>query len=91
MTFAFLVAAIIVFGGARIYFAFRSISGPVDLLAQSMSGVIAIRAALQQPAPVKHLMLAVTSRGIDVSALGAQDRRPMFLAENPQVPPLVYR
>ncbi len=34
-----------------------SISGPVDLLAQSMGGVIAIRAALQKPDLVKHLVL----------------------------------
>jgi poly(3-hydroxyoctanoate) depolymerase len=64
-----------------------SISRPVDLLAQSMGGVIAIRAALQRPDLVKHLVLAATSGGLDVSALGAQDWRPMFLAANPSLPP----
>jgi pimeloyl-ACP methyl ester carboxylesterase len=63
-----------------------SISGPVDLLAQSMGGVIALRAALQKPDLVKHLVLAVTSGGLDVSALGAHDWRPMFLAEHPNLP-----
>jgi pimeloyl-ACP methyl ester carboxylesterase len=63
-----------------------SISGPVDLLAQSMGGVIAIRAALQKPDLVKHLVLSVTSGGLDVSALGGQDWRPMFQAENPTLP-----
>jgi pimeloyl-ACP methyl ester carboxylesterase len=52
-----------------------SIVGPVDLLAQSMGGVIAIRAALERPALVRHLVLAVTSGGLDVSVLGAQDWR----------------
>lgn len=63
-----------------------SISGPVDLLAQSMGGVIAIRAALQKPGLVKHLVLAATSGGLDVAALGGEDWRPMFLRENPTVP-----
>jgi poly(3-hydroxyoctanoate) depolymerase len=63
-----------------------SISGPVDLLAQSMGGVIAIRAALQKPDLVKHLVLAVTSGGLDMSALGAEDWRPMFLTQNPKLP-----
>jgi pimeloyl-ACP methyl ester carboxylesterase len=63
-----------------------AISGPVDLLAQSMGGVIAIRIALQRPDLVKHLVLAVTSGGMNVSALGGEDWRPTFLAENPRVP-----
>jgi poly(3-hydroxyoctanoate) depolymerase len=63
-----------------------SIVGPVDLLAQSMGGVIAIRAALERPALVRHLVLAVTSGGLDVSVLGAQDWRPEYLAEHPHVP-----
>jgi pimeloyl-ACP methyl ester carboxylesterase len=64
----------------------RSISEPVDLLAQSMGGVVAIRAALERPDLVKHLVLAVTSGGLDVAALGGHDWRPLFLAENPGVP-----
>jgi pimeloyl-ACP methyl ester carboxylesterase len=63
-----------------------SISGPVDLLAQSMGGVIAIRAALQKPGLVKHLVLAATSGGLDVAALGAQDWRATFVKEHPNVP-----
>jgi pimeloyl-ACP methyl ester carboxylesterase len=63
-----------------------SISGPVDLLAQSMGGVIAIRAALQKPDLVRHLVLSVTSGGLDVAALGAEDWRSMFLAHNPKLP-----
>lgn len=62
------------------------ITEPVDLLAQSMGGVIAIRAALQKPDLVRHLVLSVTSGGLDVSALGAEDWRPSFLKQNPSVP-----
>jgi pimeloyl-ACP methyl ester carboxylesterase len=63
-----------------------SITGPVDLLAQSMGGVIAIRAALQKPALVRHLVLSVTSGGLDVASLGAADWRPAFRELNPTVP-----
>ena len=49
------------------------VSGPVDLLAQSMGGVIALRVALEKPALVRHLVLSVTSGGLDVAALGARD------------------
>lgn len=63
-----------------------SISAPVDLLAQSMGGVIAIRAALKKQALVRHLVLSVTSGGLDVAALGAADWRPTFRKLNPTVP-----
>lgn len=63
-----------------------SIAGPVDLLAQSMGGVIAVHAALRKPDLVKHLVLAVTSGGVDVSALGAHDWRPDFLRAHPGTP-----
>lgn len=63
-----------------------SITGPVDLLAQSMGGIIAIHAALQKPELVRHLVLSVTSGGLDMSALGAQDWRPPLLAQNPDLP-----
>jgi pimeloyl-ACP methyl ester carboxylesterase len=62
------------------------ITEPVDLLAQSMGGVIAMRAALMKPDLVKHLVLSVTSGGLDVSALGGADWRPSFLAQNPNLP-----
>lgn len=63
-----------------------SISGPVDLFAQSMGGIIAIRAALQKPSLVKHMVLSVTSGGLDVLSLGAADWRPAFRKLNPSLP-----
>jgi pimeloyl-ACP methyl ester carboxylesterase len=62
------------------------IDQPTALIAQSMGGVIAIRAALQRPDLVTHLVLTVTSGGIDTSSLGAHDWRPAFLEANPSVP-----
>ena len=64
----------------------RAMSGPVDLLAQSMGGVVAVRAALERPDLVRHLVLSVTSGGIDVAALGAEDWRPTFRTRNPEAP-----
>jgi len=58
----------------------------VDLLAQSMGGVVAILAALQRPRAVRHLVLSVTSGGVDIGALGGVDWRPMLLAQTPALP-----
>jgi len=63
-----------------------AMTGPVDLLAQSMGGTIAIRAALQKPSLVRHLVLSVTSGGIDLASLGAPDWRPEYRAHNPTLP-----
>lgn len=59
---------------------------PTALVAQSMGGAIAVRVALEKPEFVTHLVLAVTSGGIDVAALGGEDWRPAFLAANPSLP-----
>jgi pimeloyl-ACP methyl ester carboxylesterase len=48
---------------------------PVDLVAQSMGGVIAARIALMQPLLVRRLVLTVTSGGVDMAGLGASDWR----------------
>lgn len=55
-----------------------AITGPTDILAQSMGGTIAIRAALERPDMVRHLVLSVTSGGIDLVSLGAVDWRPRY-------------
>jgi pimeloyl-ACP methyl ester carboxylesterase len=64
----------------------REVDGPVALLAQSMGGVIALRAALERPDLVRSLVLTATSGGIDVAALGGVDWRPTFQAHNPGLP-----
>ena len=62
------------------------IGQPTALVAQSMGGIIAVCAALERPERVTHLVLTVTSGGVDMSALGAQDWRPDFAAANPNLP-----
>lgn len=51
---------------------------PVDLVAQSMGGVIAARVALERPQMVRRLVLCVTSGGVDMTGLGAADWRPDY-------------
>ncbi|HEV3494643.1 MAG TPA: alpha/beta hydrolase, partial [Reyranella sp.] len=48
---------------------------PVDLVAQSMGGVLAARLALEQPDRVRRLVLTVTSGGVNMAGLGAADWR----------------
>lgn len=64
----------------------QQIDRPSALIAQSMGGVLALRAALAKPALVTHLVLAVTSGGLDTEALGARDWREEFVAQNPHLP-----
>lgn len=63
-----------------------AVDRPTALIAQSMGGAIAVRIALEKPHLVTHLVLAVTSGGIDVARLGGQDWRPSFLAAHPRLP-----
>jgi pimeloyl-ACP methyl ester carboxylesterase len=62
------------------------IDRPTALIAQSMGGVIALKAALRKPEWVTHLVLSVTSGGVDVARLGAEDWRPAFQKANPSLP-----
>ncbi|WP_396332003.1 alpha/beta fold hydrolase [Burkholderia anthina] len=63
-----------------------AIDRPTAVIAQSMGGVIAMRAALERAEHVTHLVLTVTSGGLDMQGLGAQDWRTGFAAANPQLP-----
>lgn len=57
--------------------------GPVDLLAQSMGGVVALSVALRNPGKVRRLVLTATSGGVDVADLTAFDWRAGYRAEYP--------
>ncbi len=59
--------------------------GPLDLVAQSMGGALAMAIALRYPDIVRRLVLTVTAGGMDVSALGAIDWRPDYRQEFPDV------
>ncbi|MFM0648686.1 alpha/beta fold hydrolase [Paraburkholderia bryophila] len=62
------------------------IDQPTALIAQSMGGVIAVLAALEKPERVTHLVLTVTSGGIDMNGLGARDWRHGFVGANSSLP-----
>ena len=62
------------------------IDRPTALIAQSMGGLITMRAALEKPEWVTHLVLSATSGGINVAALGGAEWREAFQAANPQLP-----
>ena len=62
------------------------IDRPTALVAQSMGGVVAVLAALRKPELITHLVLAATSGGVDVAALGGTDWRPAFHEAHPQLP-----
>lgn len=64
---------------------------PVDLVAQSLGGVIAARVALRQPARIRRLVLTATSGGLDVHRLGAADWRDEYRREFPAVADWVFK
>ncbi|AZG09694.1 alpha/beta fold hydrolase [Pigmentiphaga sp. H8] len=64
-----------------VHLALRHMTEPVDIVAQSMGGLVAIRLALAAPSRVNRLVLAATSGGIPVADLGGADwRTDYFLA-----------
>lgn len=62
------------------------IDGPVDLVAQSMGGMIAARLAFGCPRSVRRLVLTATSGGVDASALGGADWRADYRRQYPGSP-----
>jgi pimeloyl-ACP methyl ester carboxylesterase len=62
----------------------RAGPGPVDLVAQSMGGVVAMMALLARPACVRRLVLTATSAGIDITPFAPEDWRPEYAREYPE-------
>ena len=60
------------------------LDGPVDLVAQSMGGLIAVRIALSRPERVRRLVLTATSGGVDVTAFGAVEWRADYRKRYPR-------
>lgn len=57
--------------------------GRVDLIGQSMGGLVAIRAALRHLYRIRRIVLTGTSGGVDVAALGGADWRAEYRASYP--------
>jgi len=68
----------------------QRIDGKVALVAQSMGGVLAMRAALAHPQSVSHLVLTATSAGIDLTPFQVQDWRDEYRRSYPRAPAWVY-
>jgi pimeloyl-ACP methyl ester carboxylesterase len=62
------------------------IARPTAPIAQSMGGVIAVKAVLRKQDFITRLVLAATSGGIDTAKLGAVDWRGEFRRQNPDLP-----
>jgi pimeloyl-ACP methyl ester carboxylesterase len=62
---------------------------PVDLLAQSMGGLIGLKAAVKAPRRVRRLVLTATSGGIPMDDLGCADWRSAYRAEFPNAAPWI--
>jgi pimeloyl-ACP methyl ester carboxylesterase len=57
--------------------------GPVDLVAQSMGGLVALSVALNLPGRIRRLVLTATSGGVDVADLNRFDWRENYRREYP--------
>jgi pimeloyl-ACP methyl ester carboxylesterase len=58
--------------------------GPVDLIAQSMGGVVAMAACLRRPEKIRRLVLTATSGGVDAAQAAAFDWRNSYARNYPQ-------
>ena len=62
---------------------------PVDLVAQSMGGVVAMLVALARPGGIRRIVLTATSAGIDISPFSPEDWRPEYVQEYPDAAPWI--
>jgi pimeloyl-ACP methyl ester carboxylesterase len=67
----------------------RAGAGPVDLVAQSMGGVVAMMTVLARPECVRRLVLTATSAGIDIGPFAPEDWRPDYVREFPGAAPWI--
>jgi pimeloyl-ACP methyl ester carboxylesterase len=63
--------------------------GPVDLVAQSMGGVVAMMVVLARPERVRRIVLSATSAGIDITPFSPGDWRPEYVQEFPGAAPWI--
>lgn len=56
---------------------------PVDVVAQSMGGVVAVQAALQRPHAIRRLVLAATSGGVNFKAFKHEEWREQYRRDYP--------
>lgn len=59
------------------------LQGPTDLVAQSMGGLVAARAALEAPHRVRRMVLVATSAGVPMAEFGASDWREAYFSTYP--------
>ena len=67
----------------------RAGDGPVELVAQSMGGVVAMMVSLARPELVRRLVLTATSAGIDITPFSPGDWRPEYATEFPGAAPWI--
>ncbi len=58
-------------------------NAPVNIVAQSMGGLVAIKAALARPEKLRRLVLAATSAGVPIADLGGANWRSDYYAAHP--------
>jgi pimeloyl-ACP methyl ester carboxylesterase len=68
-----------------------TIDGPVDLVAQSMGGVIAAQIALKRSTAIRRLVLTVTSAGVNMTQFGASDWRADYRSQFPRAADWIMR
>lgn len=70
-------------------FAASHVSEPVNIVAQSMGGFVAIKLALMFPNLVRRLVLTATSGGVPMADLGGSDWRGDYFAAFPKAAPWI--